>query len=230
MSAFKFFFWPSPAAWKVAIALEEIGLPYGPVPVDLSRGDQYGAEFLAVSPNSRVPALVDYGVDGAPVTVFEAGAILWYLATKVERLVPMDFLGQKECLEWLFWAGANLDPAATELHHFHHRAPDATGHQYALERNAGEFDRCLTVLERRLKARRFLLGQEYSIADIMAWPWIALSGHLGRSLHDFPNVRRWHGGIGARPAVHRGLAVGNDLATGPSGYAMPVPTPSNETA
>lgn len=199
------YYWPTPNGWKVSIALEELELAYQTIPVKISRGDQFKESFLAISENAKMPAIVDHDVNGEPVSVFESGAILYYLAQKTNKLIPED--KHKETLEWLFWQTANQGPMAGQLSHFTNYAPD--GQDYSKKRYAGEYDRNLGVLERRLSNQDFILG-EYSIADIIAFPWVLIAKPLGASLDNFPNVKAWRGRIKDRPAVRRGVDLMKD--------------------
>ena len=202
-----FYYWPTPNGWKVGIMLEECGLDYRVVPVNIGRGEQFDPEFLAISPNNRMPAIVDHGAVGAPVSVFESGAILIYLAEKTGRFMPVDAIGRKEALEWLFWQVGNLGPMAGQLSHFVNYAPD--GQDYAHTRYANEYNRCLGVLETRLEGREHILG-DYSIADMVAWPWVLIAKPLGDDLSAFPNVRRWRQAVKERPAVQRAVDMGSE--------------------
>ena len=204
-----FYYWPTPNGWKVAILLEELDLEYRMVPVNIGKGDQFAAEFLAISPNNRMPAIVDHDTGSDPVSVFESGAILFYLAEKTGRFIPPDPGGRKEALEWLFWQTGNQGPMAGQLSHFVNYAPGE--HPYSHQRYANEYDRCLGVLERRLNGRDYLLGPDYSIADMIAWPWVLIAKPLGQSLDAFPNVTRWRSAIKARPAVQRAVDLGKEL-------------------
>lgn len=203
------YFWPTPNGRKVSIMLEECALKYRMIPVNINQGDQFKPEFLAISPNNRMPAIIDHDVDGEPVSVFESGAILIYLAEKTGRFMPRDPLGRKECLEWLFWQVGNLGPMAGQLSHFVNYAPEE-GNDYAYERYENEYNRCLGVLDRRLTGRDFLLG-EYSIADMASWPWVLSHKHFGQSLDEFPNVHRWHETMKTRPAVRAGVDLGKEF-------------------
>ena len=207
-----FYYWPTPNGWKVAIMLEECGLDYRMIPVNIGHGDQFKPEFLAISPNNRMPAIIDRDAPkefgGGPVPVFESGAILLHLAERSGRFMPQDRLGRKECLEWLFWQVGNLGPMAGQLSHFVNYAQG--DHPYSHKRYADEYNRCLGVLERRLEGRGFILG-DYSIADMASWPWVLIARPLGQSLDDFPNVARWRETIKERPAVQRGVDLGKDL-------------------
>jgi GST-like protein len=203
------YYWPTPNGWKASIMLEEIGLPYKLIPVNIGQGDQFKPEFLAISPNNRMPAIVDHDVDGDPVPVFESGAILFYLAEKTGKLMPADPLGRKETLEWLFWQVGNLGPLAGQLSHFVNYAPE--GQDYSKTRYAKEYDRCLGVLERRLEGRAYILGDDYTIADIICWPWVFIAKPLGQSLDALPNVAAWRQRIKVRPAVQRGVDLGKEF-------------------
>lgn len=208
-----FYYWPTPNGWKVAILLEELAearaVEYRMIPVNIGKGDQFTPEFLAISPNNRMPAIVDHDVEGDPVTVFESGAIMFYLAEKTGRFLPADPLRRKEALEWLFWQTGNQGPMAGQLSHFVNYGPE--GQDYARERYANEYDRCLGVLERRLQGRAYILGDDYSIADMICWPWVLIAKPLGQSLEAFPEVTRWRKAVKERPAVQRGVDLGKDL-------------------
>ena len=202
------YYWPTPNGWKIAIMLEECGLDYRMVPVNIGRGEQFRPEFLAISPNHRMPAIVDRGAGPESVSVFESGAILIYLAEKSGRFMPTTSLGRKEVLEWLFWQVGNLGPMAGQISHFVNYAPE--GSEYARRRYANEYDRCIGVLDRRLSEREYVAG-DYSIADMASWPWLIPYKHLGQSLEPYPNVRRWHEAMKARPAVRAGVDLGKEL-------------------
>ena len=204
-----FYYWPTPNGWKVAILLEELGDPYTMKPVNIGKGDQFKPEFIAISPNNRMPAIVDHDVEGDPVTVFESGAIMFYLARKTGRFMATDPRLEKETLEWLFWQTGNQGPMAGQLSHFVNYAPG--DHPYALERYRNEYDRCLGVLERRLEGRDWIVGEDYSIADMICWPWVLIAKPLSASLDDFPNVRRWRQAVKERPAVQRAVDLGKDF-------------------
>jgi len=204
-----FYYWPTPNGWKVAIMLEECGLDYRMIPVDIRRGEQFAPEFLAISPNNRMPAIVDHDDPDGPMPVFESGAILLHLAERTGRFMPSDRPGRKETLEWLFWQVGNLGPMAGQLSHFVNYAPEPV--PYAHRRYAEEYNRCLGVLERWLDERAYVLGEAYSIADMAAWPWVLIAKPLGQPLDDFPNVARWRQAIKERPAVQRAVDLGKDL-------------------
>jgi GST-like protein len=203
-----FYYWPTPNGWKVAIMLEECGLDYRMIPVDIGRGDQFRPEFLAISPNNRMPAIVDRDDEEGPVPVFESGAILIHLAERTGRFFPSGKRGRKEALEWLFWQVGNLGPMAGQLSHFVNYALGQ--HAYSRKRYADEYNRCLGVLERRLDRREFIVDA-YSIADMACWPWVLIAKPLGQPLDAFPNVARWRERIKGRPAVQRGVDLGKEL-------------------
>ena len=212
-----FYYWPTPNGWKVAILLEElkdaVGLDYRMIPVNIGKGEQFKPEFLAISPNNRMPAIVDHDPSAhwgeGPVTVFESGAIMLYLAEKTGEFMPTDPRGRKETLEWLFWQTGNQGPMAGQLSHFVNYAPE--GEDYSVQRYGREYDRCLGVLERRLEGREWIVGGAYSIADMIAWPWVLIAKPLTASLDPFTNVAAWRNRIKARRAVQRGVDLGKDL-------------------
>ena len=199
-----FHFSPTPNGWKVAIMLEECGLPYNLRLMNLGGGDQFKPEFLAISPNAKMPAILDY--DGN-VPVFESGAILLYLAEKTGRFMRTDPVGRKETLEWLFWQTGNIGPMGGQLSHFVNYAPK--GEDYSYNRYKGEYERNLAVLEQRLEDRDYLVG-DYSIADMQAFPWAFIAKPLTASLDDFPRVADWRGRIKERPAVRRAVGLHKD--------------------
>ena len=205
-----FYYWPTPNGWKVAILLEELGLPYRMIPVNISRGDQFAPEFLKISPNNRMPAIVDHDVEGAPLPIFESGAIMLHLAEKTGRFLPTGALGRKEAMEWMFWQVGNLGPMAGQLSHFVNYAPDGAG-DYGRERYAREYDRCLGVLDRRLDGRAYILGDAYTIVDMICWPWVLIAKRLGASLDPFSHLAAWRQRIKERPAVQRAVDLGKDL-------------------
>jgi GSH-dependent disulfide-bond oxidoreductase len=206
-----FYYWPTPNGWKVSIMLEECGLDYNLIPVNIGKGEQFTPEFLSVSPNNRMPAIIDPDGDGngGPISVFESGAILMHLAEKTERFMPTDRRGLNEAREWLFWQVGNLGPMAGQLSHFVNYAEGE--HDYSHTRYANEYNRCIGVLERRLEGREYILGDEYSVADMASWPWILIAKPLGQSLDEFPNVARWRNAVKERPAVQAGVDLGKDL-------------------
>lgn len=187
--------------------LEECGLDYELHPVNIGKGDQFKPEFLSISPNNRMPAIVDNDTEDAPISVFESAAILFYLAEKTSRFIPGSATGRKETLEWLFWQTGNQGPMAGQLSHFRNYAPD--DQPYAKTRYANEYHRCLGVLEQRLSDREYILD-DYSIVDMICWPWVLIGKALGQSFQEFPNVSRWRQTIKARPAVQRGVDLGKE--------------------
>jgi GST-like protein len=198
--------WPTPNGHKVHIALEELGLPYKVVPVNIGAGEQFRPEFLAMTPNHRIPAIVDPdGPGGQPLALFESGAILIYLAEKTGRLIPADPAGRYACLQWLMFQMGGVGPMFGQYGHFHNYAPEPIA--YAKDRYAREVTRLHRVLDKRLSQAPWLAGEEYSIADIATFPWIRNPARRNIDLADFPAVQRWHDAIAARPATERGCAV-----------------------
>ena len=198
------YYWPTPNGQKIAIMLEECGLPYKTIPVDIGSGDQFAAEFLRISPNNRMPAIVDTETG---MSVFEGGAILLYLAEKTGRLLPDEPAGRSEVMQWLFWQAGGLGPMAGQLSHFvNYTKQDVP---YAHQRYANEYDRLLAVMDVRLRDREFLAG-EYSIADIASFPWVLPYKRLGNDLDKFANLRRWFDHLKQRPAVRKGIDLGKD--------------------
>jgi len=204
-----FYYWPTPNGWKVSILLEELQIPYKMHPINIGQGDQFTPEFLKVSPNNRMPAIVDHDVNGDPISVFESGAILWYLAEKTQRFIPEGLLEKKEVLEWLFWQTGNQGPMGGQLSHFVNYAQG--DHSYSHQRYLNEYDRCLGVLDRRLATQPYIVGDSYSIADIINWPWVLIAKPLGASLDKYPNLNAWRSKIKERPAVMKGVDLGKDL-------------------
>jgi len=199
------YYWPTPNGWKITIMLEECRLPYTVIPVNISKGDQFKPEFLAISPNNRMPAIVDRrGPGGRPISVFESGAILQYLGRKAGKFYPQEERARVEVEQWLFWQMANLGPKAGEANHFRNYAAEKL--PYAIERFGNEMNRIYGVMNRRLADRRFLAGR-YSIADIACVGWVSRAERFGHDLTPFPNVTRWRASVLARPAVKRGLSV-----------------------
>ena len=208
------YYWTTPNGHKVTLFLEEAGLPYTIHPVNLSRGDQFKPEFLAISPKNRIPAIVDRdpGDGGAPLPVFESGAILLYLAEKTGTFLPSDVRGRITALEWLFWQVGGLGPMAGQNHHFRQYAPEKL--LYAIERYENETSRLYAVLNKRLASHPFVAGA-YSIADMAVYPWIVPYENQGQKLEDFPHLQRWFEAIRARPATQRAYAKAADINTAP---------------
>jgi len=196
------YYWPTPNGHKISIMLEECGLEYQVRPVDIGAGDQFAPEFLAISPNNRIPAIVD---SDTGVSVFEGGAILVYLAEKAGRFLPTDTTQRFDVLQWLFWQAGGLGPMAGQLSHFVNYVQEDV--PYAHKRYANEYDRLLAVMDVRLRNRDFLAG-DYSIADIASFPWVLPYRRLGNDLDNFPNLRRWFDTLKERPAVQRGVNLG----------------------
>jgi GST-like protein len=198
------YYWPTPNGQKISIMLEECGLPYNTIPVEIGNGDQFAPDFLKIAPNNRIPAIVDQETG---LSVFEGGAILVYLAEKAGMLLPDDSDQRFEVLQWLFWQAGGLGPMAGQLSHFVNYSREAV--PYAHKRYADEYDRLLAVMDVRLRDREFLAG-EYSIADIASFPWVMPYKRLGNDLDKFENVRRWFDGLKKRPAVRKGVDLGKD--------------------
>lgn len=202
------YYWPTPNGWKVSIFLEEAGLPYEMKPVNIGAGEQFEPDFLKISPNNRMPAIIDPdGPGGEPVSVFESGAILQYLGRKTGQFYPREERARIEVEEWLFWQVGGLGPMAGQAHHFRSYAPEQI--EYGIERYTNEVNRLYGVLNTRLKDRDYLAG-DYSIADMASWPWILPEGQ-GQDLDEFPHLKAWHERVGGRPAVRRGRALGDEL-------------------
>jgi len=208
--------WPTPNGHKVHIMLEETGLPYEVHPVDIGSGAQFDPAFLAISPNNKIPAIVDRdGPGGRRISLFESGAILLYLAEKTGKLLPAEPHARWAAVEWLMFQMGNIGPMFGQYNHFNNYAPEKL--PYAMDRYTNEVGRLYRVLDRRLATAAWLAGDDYSVADIAVFPWVRSNSRKGEKLGaDLPNVRRWYAGIEARPAVQRGLAVLSDRQrTGP---------------
>ncbi len=205
-------YWPTPNGHKITMFLEETGLPYRIVPVNIRGGDQFKPEFLAISPNNRMPAMVDTEPKGggAPLAVFESGAILLYLAEKTGKFLPADLHGRWDVIQWTFWQMGNLGPMCGQNHHFNIYAPEKI--PYAQARYTNETNRLYGVLNKRLADREFIAG-DYSIADMASYPWIVPWKRQEQNLDDFPNLKRWFEAIRARPATERAYARGKEINT-----------------
>ena len=202
------YYWPTPNGWKISIALEELGLPYAVNYVNIGTGEQFAPDFLRIAPNNRMPAIIDpQGPDGAPVSIFESGAILQYLGRKTGKLYGADPREQIEIEQWLMWQMGGVGPMAGQAHHFLQYAPEKI--EYAMNRYRNEVNRLYGVLDRRLADRDYVAGP-YSIADIAIWPWASLWKNQEQDLAQFPNLAAWLERVGARPAVQRGRALGAD--------------------
>ena len=196
------YYWTTPNGHKITMFLEEAGLPYNIIPINIGAGDQFKPEFLKISPNNRIPAIIDREptVGGEPISVFESGAILLYLAEKTNKLIPTDLRERVAALEWLFWQMGGLGPMAGQNHHFNRYAPEKI--PYAIDRYVNETGRLYGVLNKRLESREFVAGS-YSIADIASYPWITGYELQGQNLDNFPHLKRWFEAIKARPSTIR---------------------------
>ena len=204
------YYWPTPNGWKISVALEEMELPYQLHYVNIARGEQFAPEFLAISPNNRMPAIVDHEPPGGgpPLAIFESGAILLYLAEKSRRFLPRDPRGRWEVTQWVMWQMGGLGPMAGQVGHFRLYAPEPI--PYAVERYTNEVNRLYGVLDRRLAGRAHICG-EYSIADMACWPWIVPHERHGQHIAEFPNLQRWYEQLKTRPALRRGFDVGKEI-------------------
>ncbi len=204
------YYWPTPNGRKLTIFLEEVELPYNVVPVDIAAGDQFEPEFLRISPNNKIPAIVDpEGPDGEPISLFESGAILIYLAEKTGRFLPSSPRERYAVLQWLMFQMGHVGPMLGQAHHFRKYANEEI--PYAVERYTNEAARLYRVIDRRLAETSFIAGDEYTIADMAIFPWLRSHENQGQSLEDYPNLKRWYEGVESRPAVRRGLDVGKEL-------------------
>ena len=204
-------YWPTPHGHKITLFLEESGLPYAIKPVNIGKGEQFQPEFLAFSPNNRMPAIIDHAPadGGPPISVFESGAILVYLANKAGRFFGDDVRGKVEVNQWLMWQMAGLGPMTGQYGHFNVYAPEKI--PYAIDRYTREVQRLLGVLDRRLAGRAFIAGDAYTIADMAAYPWINPYAKAPLDLEPYPDVRRWHAAIAARPATQRAYALATQV-------------------
>ena len=206
------YFWPTPNGFKISIMLEECKLPYTLIPVNIAKGEQFKPDFLKISPNNRIPAIVDpAGPGGRPISIFESGAILQYLGRKTGKFYPSDERARVEVEQWLFWQMGGLGPMAGQLNHFKHYARENL--TYAIARYADEVNRLYGVMNIRLKDREFLAGK-YSIADMACVGWTNLWERQGQDIEQFPHLKRWLERVKARPAVQRGMALGRELRKG----------------
>lgn len=208
------YYWTTPNGHKITIFLEETGLPYRVLPVNISAGEQFKPEFLAIAPNNRIPAIVDQNPTdgGAPISLFESGAILEYLANKTGQFLPKDLRGHTEVMQWLFWQMGGLGPMAGQNHHFVQYAPESL--PYAINRYVNETHRLYGVLNKRLADRSFIAG-EYSIADMACYPWIVPHERQRQNLEEFPHLKRWFEALSLRPAVQRAYALAGTINTTP---------------
>lgn len=212
------YYWPTPNGKKVTILLEEAGIPYEIIPLNIGQGDQFADKFLKIGPNNRMPAIVDNEPKGggAPINVFESGAIMLYLAEKAGKFFPQDVRGKTEVIQWVIWQMANQGPKLGETGHFR-RLGDSQGDQsYAVRRFTDEANRLYGVMNNRLYDRKYLAGDEYTIADMISYPWTIGWKTQGQDIEEFKHVKRWMDELAARPGVQRGMAVGSDLSLDPS--------------
>ncbi|MGY8624395.1 glutathione binding-like protein [Chromobacterium violaceum] len=209
-------YWTTPNGHKITLFLEEAGLPYRIVPVNISAGDQFQPDFLRIAPNNRIPAIVDHAPQdgGEPISLFESGAILLYLADKTGRFIPQDLRGRNEALQWLFWQMGGLGPMAGQNHHFSQYAPEKL--PYAMDRYVRETARLYRVLDTHLSDGCDFIAGDYSIADMACYPWIVPHQRQQQNLDDFPSLKRWFERIAERPAVKRAYALAESVNTAPS--------------
>ena len=204
--------WATPNGHKIHIMLEECGLPYRAHPVNIGKGDQFDPAFLKISPNNKIPAITDpEGPDGKPISLFESGAILVYLAGKTGKFLPTDVRGRYAVLEWLMFQMGSVGPMLGQAHHFRNYAPEKIG--YAIDRYSNEAKRIYGVIDKQLSANEFIAGETYTIADIAIFPWLRSWENQGIVLTEYPHLKQWFDGIAARPAVQRGVKVLADLRT-----------------
>ena len=215
---FDLHYWPTPNGKKVTILLEECAVDYRIIPCNIGRGDQFTAEFLKFNPNHRMPVLVDHAPadGGPPIPVFESGAIMLYVAEKLGKFYPSEVRRRTEVTQWLIWQMANQGPKLGECGHFRRLGPEKGDQSYAIRRFTDEANRLYGVLNNRLYDRRYLAGDDYSIADMICYPWSVNWKGQGQDLAEFPYFARWLAEVGARPAVIRGMAVGTDFAEDPA--------------
>ena len=198
-------FWPTPNGYKITVMCEEVGLKYNIIPVNIGAGDQFKPEFLKISPNNRMPAIIDHdGPDGKPIAMFESGAILMYLAEKTGKLMPSDTRGKYNVIQWLMFQMASVGPMLGQAHHFRVYAPEKL--EYAMTRYTNEAKRIYNVIDKQLSRTPYIAG-DYSIADIAIYPWLVPHNMQGQNLDDFPHLKKWYEGLRARPAVQAGFAV-----------------------
>jgi len=203
------YFWPTPNGYKVTWMLEEVGLKYKVIPVNIGAGDQFKPDFLKISPNNRMPAIVDHeGPDGKPLPIFESGAILMYLAEKTGKLMPTDTRGKYNVIQWLMFQMASVGPMLGQAHHFRRYAPEKI--EYAINRYTNEAKRIYNVIDKRLSEAKYLAG-DYSIADIAVYPWLVPHSMQGQNLDDFPHLKKWLEELRERPATKCGFAVMSDV-------------------
>ena len=197
------YYWPTPNGWKISIFLEEAGLAYNTIPVNIGKGDQFDPEFLKIGPNNRMPVIVDHeGPGGKTVSLMESGAILIYLAEKTGKFLPEDPLKRYDVLQWLMWQMGGIGPMCGQAHHFRQYAPEKI--EYGIDRYTNEVGRLYRVLDKQLQGKEYVCG-DYSIADMAIYPWVILYERQGQTLEDTPDLKRWMGTMKARPAVRAGI-------------------------
>ena len=208
------YYWTTPNGHKLTMFLEETGLPHRIVPINIGKGEQFAADFLKIAPNNRIPAIVDHAPadGGAPISLFESGAILLYLADKTGKFIAPDLRGRTETIQWLFWQMGGLGPMAGQNHHFTQYAPEPV--PYAIDRYVKETARLYAVLNKQLADREFIAG-DYSIADMACYPWIVPHERQRQNLDDFPNLKRWFAVIRERPATQRAYALAKEINPAP---------------
>lgn len=211
------YYWTTPNGHKVTLFLEETGLDYKIIPINIGKGEQFQSDFLKIAPNNRIPAMVDHAPadGGAAISIFESGAMLQYLAEKTGQFLPTDLRQRTEVMQWLFWQMGGLGPMAGQNHHFTQYAPEPI--PYAIDRYVRETARLYGVLNKRLADREFVAGDFYSIADMASYPWIVSHPKQGQNLDDFPNLKRWFETIQARPATQRAYAKAAEINPQPTG-------------
>lgn len=201
------YYWPTPNGWKISIMLEELGVPYVVKYINIGKGDQFAPDFLKIAPNNRMPAIIDpQGPDGAPISVFESGAILQYLGRKFKQFYPQDERKRVAVDEWLMWQMGGLGPMSGQAGHFRVYAPEKV--EYGINRYTNEVNRLYGVLNRQLEQHDYIAGADYSIADIASVGWISAHQSYDQKLEDFPALKRWYEAVTSRPAVQRGMALG----------------------
>lgn len=211
-----FYFWTTPNGYKVLMFLEETGIPYRIIPVNISKGEQFDPDFLKISPNNKIPAIIDHdpGAGDGPVSIFESGAILLFLAEKAGDFLPENLKDRNDVLQWLFWQVGGVGPMFGQALHFGQYAPEKL--PYAIERYTNETSRLLAVLDKRLSDRKYMAGGEYTIADMATYPWIYKHPFLVVELDDYPHVRRWFDRVAARAATARAYEIGAEINTTPT--------------
>ena len=202
--AIDFYYSPTPNGWKVSIMLEECGLTYNTKLINLQNGEQFNKEFLRINPNKKIPAITDFDENEIPINIFESGAILLYLAEKTGKFIPDSIEEKRKLIQWLFWQVGNLGPMGGQHSHFWNYAPTSEKKSYAAKRYAEEYNKCLEVLEYQLTGKNYIIS-EYSIADIISWPWVLIAKSMGISLDPYPNIVKWRQRVKERDAVRKGV-------------------------